>query len=487
MIFFYILLGILVVLIAVLLFRTMQFSKPPLSENQLEEISLNTQSIAEHLSEVIQIQTISHSADQPPEKAVFEELHQKLERMFPETHKNLKLEKINQFSLLFTWTGSQPDLEPILFMAHQDVVPADPATLDAWDNPPFSGKITDKYIYGRGTLDIKNQMIASMEAVEYLLSNGFQPKRSIMLAFGHDEEIGGPQGARKIVEHLKEKGVHLAAVIDEGGAIIDGTLPGLNGPSAMVGNVEKGYLTLNLSIESEPGHSSSPPPHTAIGILAKAITLLEANPLPADINAIKPLFENAAPFMSFGLRMVLANLWLFGDLVLNKLNASPQTAAMVRTTTAVTIIKGGIKDNILPREAVASVNFRILPGDTVDSVVAYVRRVINNDDIQIDIVKGNGWNPSHISPTDSTAFDLLRIAILDVFGNIPVAPYLVGGATDSRYFYEICDHVYRFSPLIMPSEDLGSIHGINERISLENMSNMVKYFIHLIKLWEKQA
>ena len=267
--------------------------------------------------------------------------------MYPLLHQTLKCEIVKNRSLLYTWEGTRPELKPILIMAHQDVVPVDPDSLSTWTHPPFSGEIADGYIWGRGALDIKSQVVAALETVELFLKEGFHPQRTLYLAFGEDEEVGG-LGAQAIVELLKSRNVRLATVVDEGGLVMKDFFPGVTTPVAMVGVAEKGYLTLKLTAEGTPGHSSTPPTHTAIGILAEAITRIEAAPLPADINVSLPMYRSIGSELPFKFRLVLANLWLLGGLAEAELSKKPTTNAGIRTTTAVTIIQGGIKDNIIP-------------------------------------------------------------------------------------------------------------------------------------------
>ena len=482
-----ILLVIVSLAVAVVLARTFSFARPPAPVEPAEGVEVMTAAVAEHLSELIRCETVSVGGDHPPRGEAFLELHRALEKMYPRVHASLQRRVINDYSLLYTWPGTRPDLQPILLMAHQDVVPADPATLPEWEHAPFDGQVSDGYIWGRGALDVKNQLVAIMEAVESLLNAGFPPQRTVYLGFGHDEEIGGNQGARQISAWLQKQEIRLEAVLDEGGSLVKGLLPGIEVPVALVGNVEKGYLTLDLTVTGTPGHSSTPPPQTAIGVLAQALARLEANPMPAHVEMIQPLFQGvgtAAPFVN---RMAIANLWLFGGIVRRMLEAKQETNATIRTTTAVTVISGGVKDNILPREAKASVNFRLLPGDRIEDVITHVRRVIDDERVQIRQKEGFGSGSSPLSPTDTPAYQNLACTIRQVFGDVAVAPYLVLGATDARHYAPICDHVYRFSPVLMMPEDLDRVHGINERIGVEDMAQMVKFFGQLIQVWGSET
>ncbi len=472
----------LLALAAIVLWRTVNFGKtnPPVEPFNAEPVDVNA--VAEHLASAIRCQTVSNENHLPAADALHQ-LHGELERMYPRIHATLQRQLINEFSLLYHWQGSDPALKPVLFMAHQDVVPVDPSSLSEWQHPPFSGEIADGFVWGRGALDIKNQLITVMEAVETLLERGFQPRRSIYLAFGHDEEISGHQGAAKIAAWFKEQHIEIEAVVDEGVAVVKGILPGVSSPVALVGNAEKGYLTLELSVEQAPGHSSTPPKHTAIGILASALTRLEANPLPAHIQYSMPMFEAAGKELPFAYRLGFANQWLLGGVIRRALEAQPATNAALRTTTAITIINGGLKDNILPPRVIASVNFRLIPGESIADVIAHVQRAVDDPRVKIQPVHGNGWESSPVSPIDSPAFKAIDETTRQVFGNVIVAPFLMLGATDARYYSGICPQVYRFSPLLYQMEDMKRVHGINERISLDNLERMVQFFTLLMQRW----
>ena len=486
-------LTIIIILLAVILFtaafvlmRTLRFARPLPTVEAGESIEVDEAAAAAHLGEAIRCKTISFSEKQPASPESLLSLHEILSKNYPEVHKQLTRQKINEYSLLYTWPGSNPDLEAVLLMAHQDVVPADPDTLDKWEHAPFSGEEADGFVWGRGALDIKNQLIAILEAVEHLLKTGFQPNRTIYLAFGHDEEIGGPNGAKAIASHLEEQGVRLAAVLDEGMPILQGSLPGVEIPVALVGNSEKGYLTLLFSTELEAGHASTPPKQTAIGILAKALSRLEEKPMPGHPEKMKPLFEAIGGAAPLATQMAFANLWLFKGAVNKKLSALPTTSAAMRTTTAVTICQGGVKDNILPRQAHAAVNFRLLPGDTIRDVCDHVREVIADDRVQFKFMEGAAWEASPVTPTDNTAFSTVENTLHQVFGGIPVAPFMMLGATDSRHYAPIAESVYRFSPMMLQADDIKRVHGLNERIPVEQLGNMVRFFTLLIQRWDAE-
>lgn len=472
----------LLFLAAFMLIRTARAMKPlqPVESGELVEI--DNQKVAERLSTVIQLETISN------EQGVinltsFEQLHKKLEELFPLVHQHMKREIISDASLLFTWEGKDKAAKPVLFAAHQDVVPADPATLDQWTHPPFSGEIAEGFIWGRGTIDIKSQMMAALESAEMLLSEGFEPERTILLAFGQDEELGGQKGAAKIVEHLKENNIQLAAMMDEGGTILEGAISGVDVPIALIGTAEKGHLSLKLKAYGVPGHSSMPGKDMAIGRLSRALAKLEAKPQPIRLKALKDLFRNLGSAASFGMQFVFSNMWFFGPIVKMQAEGSNTTNAMIRTSTALTIVNGGIKENVLPASAEAIVNFRLLPGDSIATVCDRVRRIIKDDKVEFEPVPDGAWEASPVSTTDSKSYMILKHTVRRVFDGVPVAPYLVMGATDARYYSEITDAAYRFSPFHLSVEDLNRMHGIDERISLESYGKMISFFHELMRAW----
>ncbi len=482
-----ILIAILLFIAAFILVRTVLFARPssqnnPPFESNIPVIDLDPQVPARHLSTVVRIETISHEDPAKNIAANFLEMHAQLEEMYPLVHRTLTRELIDTYSLLYTWKGKDPELEPVAFMAHQDVVPADSHTLDQWTYPPFSGTIADGYIWGRGTQDIKCQMIAVLEAVEYLLKNKYQPERTVILAFGHDEEVLGT-GAVKIVKHLQEKGIHLQAVLDEGGCVYDGIIPGIKGYAATIGVAEKGYLSLRLKVEAKGGHSSTPTRETAIGILCRAIDRLQSHPFPYKVKAVLPMFKGLSPAASPVMQMAFANLWLFNGIVQRQLAADPETAASIHTTIAPTIIHGGVKDNVLPGLAEAVVNFRILPGENIAGVCERVRAVINDERVTFEPVPGTSREPSPVSDTNCTVYSHLAALNEEYFSGAVSAPYVMLGGTDSYHFNEISSQVYRYSPCVMNKADLDGVHGINERLSVDALAIMVKYFYSLIQRW----
>jgi carboxypeptidase PM20D1 len=471
----------LVVLLTVLVVRTVTFSSRQLTVEPVPAVAVDTAGAAERLAAAIRIPTVSREGA-THDAAAFASLHDHLERSFPRLHATLRVERILDHSLLLTWQGTDPSLPPALLMAHQDVVPVEPGTEAGWTYPPFEGRIADGFIWGRGALDNKSGVLGIMEAVEMLLAEGFRPRRTVLLAFGHDEEIGGT-GAQATAALLAERGVRLAWVLDEGGAIMEpGTIPGLRSPVAVIGVAEKGYLSLRLSTEQAGGHSSQPPRQTAVGIVAAAVARLEARPFPGALRgATREMFAYLGPEMPPAQRLVFANTWLFAPLIERQLAAAPATDATLRTTTAATMFQGSVKDNVLPIHAHAVVNFRILPGETVASVVERVRRTVHDPRVEIAEHGGMGTDPSPVSPSSAEPFALLHRTVRQVVPDAVVAPYLVLGATDARHYGGLSDHVFRFLPLRLTQQDLRRMHGTDERIGVRDHARAIVFYRQLIR------
>ncbi|WP_374958305.1 M20 family peptidase [Gilvibacter sp.] len=461
----------LLVLIAIVLIKTFTLSSKQVPAGSIESVTV-ANDVFENLSEAVTYKTISFSEDTPPDSTAFYGFHRFLERAFPLIHSKLTLEKINDYSLLYTWQGSDASLKPMILMSHMDVVPVDQPTIGDWEAGPFEGKITQTDIIGRGTMDDKGTLMAVMEAVEKMLEENFSPKRTIYLAFGHDEEVGGPRGAKQIADHLKKQGVQAAITIDEGGFLAEDLVPGIDSPVAMINLAEKGFASFRLIVETNGGHSSAPPEENTIGILAQAIVDLEDNQRPYKlVNPVDYQLEYMGPEMPFMQRMAFANPWLFKKPILEALNA--------HTTTAPTIIEGGVKNNVIPTVAEATINFRILPGETIESVKEHIVNTVS-DKVRVEEV-GFLTNPSPVSSVESENFKILEQTIRDIYPNSIVVPGLVGGGTDARYFYDISDDVYRFYPIKLAPDSMSRFHGIDEKISKENYMEIITFSYHLIK------
>jgi carboxypeptidase PM20D1 len=452
--------------------RQMDVAAQPMPDFDYEEA-------AHRLGQVIQLQTISPADTSLRDNRAFREFIQLAEIAFPLIHSSLDVELVNEYSLLVTWPGSDPDLEPWLLMGHYDVVPVEEGSMDDWEQDPFGGIVADGFIWGRGALDNKNGVMAIMESVEWLLSEGHIPARTLHMAFGHDEEIGGFTGAQEIVSLLGSRGIRLAMVLDEGGVVIDRAMPGIDAPVALVGISEKGYLDVELIARDPGGHSSMPPKITAAGRIARAVTRVQDNPLPATLSAAMPMFRYLSPEMDFGQRVALSNTWITGPIVRRQLADNPSTNAIIRTTTAPTMLSGSSKPNVLPATSRAVINFRLLSGDTRESVISEVRRIIDDTEVEVSAT-GRYAPPSPVSGTETEMFDILHRTIKGFYPDALVSPYLVMAATDARHYTGLSDQVFRFMPVSMTSEDLARLHGVNERISMPDYARSIAFYRHLI-------
>ncbi len=456
---------------------TMRSRQPIVSPLPAAELTLDGEGLAARLSSVVRQRTISTSLDSPAPAAELEALRADLAAAFPNAHRKLDLEVIGEHSLLYTWKGSDASKRPIILCAHMDVVPVEPGTEAAWTHPPFDGVVEGGFVWGRGTLDDKASLVAILAAVDVMVVDGVTPARTVLLAFGHDEEISGRSGAARIAETLAARGVHAELALDEGSAIVEGVVTDVPAPVAAIGIAEKGYVSVDLKAEVPGGHSSTPARDNALTVLARAVERLQAEPMPARIDgATEQFLAWVAPEMRFGPRVALANMWVTAPLVRTMLAISPTLGAAIRTTTAVTLFHAGVKDNVVPAVATATVNFRVLPGDTTDDVLAHVKRVTNDDRITFAPQAGSRTEPSRVSRVDVRGFELLAETVRQVFPGTVVAPSLVLGATDGRYYASVADDVYRFLPVRLRPEDITRIHGKDERIAIENLVQGVRFY-----------
>lgn len=468
-----------VLLAGVLVVNTLRVSAPPPGAVEPVETPALDEAALRRLGAAITYRTVSSGDPGVGDPAPFAEFHRFLQDAFPRVHAELNRRTIGGLSLLYEWPGTDAAARPVLFLAHQDVVPA--ADPEAWTHPPFSGAIEAGYVWGRGAMDDKSSLMGWLEAIEQLLATGFRPARTVYLAFGHDEETGGEEGAGAIARHLASRGVRLEFVLDEGGFVGQGLLPGILAPVALVGIAEKGYLTVQLTATEEGGHSSRPPEQTAIGIVSRAVARLEGNQFPGRIGgATEAMFDRLAPHLPFGQRLAVANRWLLEPVLVAALERQANTAPLVRTTTAATVFEAGEKDNVLARHARAVVNLRILPGETVDATLERIERVINDPRVQQRAT--TAVEPSPTSSTTSPAWELLGRSIREVLGDgIVVAPYLLFAGTDSKHFTPIADDVYRFFALTVTPEDVARFHGIDERIAVRDYRNVVALYQRILK------
>ena len=452
----------------------------------LAALALDEAGAATRLGEAVRLRTISSRDDAALNADQFTQFHALIQAKFPKVHATLKREVVADLSLLYTWEGRNPKAEPILFLAHQDVVPVAPGTEGDWQVPPFSGEVKDGYVWGRGSWDDKGNLMSQLEAVEMLLASGYKPERTVYLAYGADEEVSGTRGAAKIAALLKERKVHVNFAIDEGLLVLDGVMPGIAKPTALIGVAEKGYMSVVLKMSATPGHSSMPPKKgtSAIAMMSAALKRLDDEQLPGGLRGVAgEMFDTIAPEMSGFSRVALSNLWLFGPVVQKQLEGAASTNAMMRTTTALTIVNAGNKENVLPGRAEATVNFRILPGDTKEQVLEHVRnqvtQAVGADKFELFALPG-AVNASKVAPTDSPQYKTLNKTVREIFPDALVAPGLMVAATDSIHYSDISDHIFKFSPVRANAEDLKRFHGTNERLATKNYADAIRFYHRLL-------
>jgi len=476
-----IVLGLIILLIVIIIVNTLMLKSKQIEVIPVNKISIGKSSI-DHLSEAIRFETISHVDTSLTDWKQFRDFIHFIETTYPQINNSLTKEIINNYSLLYKWEGKNINLKPVVLIAHYDVVPIEEESLSEWKEDPFGGKIDNKFIWGRGTMDDKLSVVGILEAVELLLKEGVNPERTIYFAFGHDEEILGQHGAKQIVKNLESKNVIAEFVLDEGLIIVrPPQVKGIKKDVALIGVSEKGYITVELSVNMDAGHSSMPPEETAVGVMSKAIVRLRENQPKAKVSEpIRGFFKYIGPEMPFHYKAVFANTWLFKKIILNIYKAKPASNALVRTTTSPTIFKSGIQANVLPLSAKATINFRILPGETIDGTITHVKNIVDDERIKI-YPSPNFVEPSPVAPIDTYGFNTINTTIRQVFPETLVGPSLVNALTDARHYYNITDNIYHFLPYTADEVDLKRYHGVNERLSIEGFKDCIRFYYQLIR------
>ena len=432
--------------------------------------------VAQRLAVALQCVTVS-AEDPATDDPEFIRLGAHLERSFPRVHDELALTSFGH-SRLYRWAGTAPDTVAAILLAHQDVVPVDdPAR---WTHPPFAGVVDDEFIWGRGAIDDKSRLMAILEAVEAALAAGIRPEHTVYLAFGHDEEVFGDQGAVRMAQRLRDAGVRADLLLDEGGVITDGVADGVDRPVASIMLGEKGYATIRLSVSEVGGHSSMPGRQTAVGRIARAVSRVQDHPMPLRlIPLVSDMLARLRHVMPDSRRRLLGLAGLATPLITRVMAATPQTEALVRTTTAPTVISGGVKANVLPQQAEAPGEFRILPGDSVASVLEHCARVIRDIGVAIDLV-GPASEPSRFTEP-GPAYDLVAELASSVVPGIVTTTGIVPGATDSRHYDGLAVTGSNFAPIVVNAADLERIHGTDERISRLNYARLIEFNRRLIE------
>ncbi|MEE1198233.1 MAG: M20/M25/M40 family metallo-hydrolase [Acutalibacteraceae bacterium] len=472
----YILLGVVLLFILVLLIRTLTF-KPINEFKPLENEELfDGDKATENLQKLVQCATVSYKDSSLEDEKEFEKFIALLPDLYKNVYKNCKLLTLPDRALLFKWEGKNHETAAVM-MAHYDVVPVNQKD---WEKDAFSGLIEDGVMWGRGTLDTKATFNGIMTAADHLIAEGFVPENDIYFAFSGGEEVNG-QGAVNIVNYFEENGIKLAFVVDEGGAVVENVFPGVKAPCGLIGIAEKGMMNVAFTAKSSGGHASAPKPNSPIVRLSNACCNIEHYPTKSKLSTpVAYMFDTLGRHSNFLYKMIFSNLWLFSgvlDMICKK--SGGELNALMRTTIAFTQSAGSSAANVIPPEATLISNIRINPCDTVSSTLDYLKKTVNDKDIEISIM--DSMEPSRISKVDCDEFDKVALAVASTWKGTIISPYLMVQCSDSRHYGRISDKVYRFSAMDLTSEERATIHGNNERIRLETISKAVEFYIRLMR------
>lgn len=476
---FLVVLEVLVLLIVVVLVRAC-ILKPTsaLNAKVVADTSIRADKYGENLAKMLRVETVSSRFDE--DRSKFYEFHKVLEELFPNVHKACE-KYVFDGSLLFKWSGTGKG-KPIMLMSHHDVVEAN----GQWEHEPFSGDIDeDGNIWGRGAVDTKGSLSCIFQAIEELIESGFVPKGDVYIASGCTEEWSGP-GAPAIATYLKENGVKLELLLDEGGMIIEEPVGGVKGVYAMVGVVEKGYGDVKFTAKSNGGHASAPKKNTPLVRLGKFMVEAEnKNPFKVQLTpTVKEMFKRMAPNMNFGMKLIFANMWLFKPLLVKLLpSISSAAGAMIRTTLAFTTASGSDGLNVLPQEAYVTGNMRFIHHQPTDESIELISKLANKYDIETDVIYKD--YPCPIVDFNSDLFKLVEHVTCEVYPGIGVTPYTMTGGTDCKFYSEVCDNAIRFAPLYINGQQYGSIHGLNENINKGTLPMAVDFYKKIVEEFYK--
>ena len=424
---------------------------------------------AKDLSRMIRCETISVRESGPAEK--FARYRAELEQLFPLVHERLERTLIGD-ARLFKWRGTDPARGAVVLMAHSDVVPA----AGEWDHPPFAGEIADGCVWGRGAMDTKGSLCALFNAVEELLAEGFTPPCDVYLASSNNEEIMG-DGAPNTVTWLTDHGVKLDLVLDEGGAVIEAPMPGLNGKYAMLGVLEKGYADVRFTAVSAGGHSSTPPKGTPLARLAAFVNRVETRPpFPVKITPpVKAMFAAMAPDMAFPFRLLFGNLWLFGPLLKRVIpKVSGQAGALLHTTCAFTMAQGSDAPNVIPAQASVTANLRFMVHQGREASLQALEKLANKYGLRMEVLYACDCSP--VVDVHSAGYAYIRQCVREVFPEAGIAPYVMLGGTDAKHYAKVCDCALRFAPTVLTPQQLASMHASNENLSVDALARAVAFY-----------
>ena len=467
---------VIIVLLAVIILRTLRFRPkqgPAVFDN---EEKFDGDKVVRNLQALVRCKTISNRDPALEDEAEFEKLINLLPELYPNVYEKCELMRMPDRALLFRWKGKN-DGEPAVLMAHYDVVPVNE---EGWEKPPFEGIIEDGVLWGRGTLDTKVTFNAALSAADHLIGEGFTPENDVYFAFSGGVEING-EGAVHIVDWFEEKGITPALVVDEGGAVVQDVFPGVSAPCGLIGIAEKGMIDVEYRCKSAGGHASAPKPHTPVGILSRACCNMENHPFKLHLTKpVAEMFDTLGRHSSLLYRVIFANMWCFGwvlDILCKK--SGGEINALMRTTVAFTMMEGSSVSNVIPPEAAMVSNIRLNPADSMASALEYIKKTVNDPNVEISILRGN--EPSRISATDCPGWAKVASSVASTWKGTLVSPYLMFQCSDSRHYDRISDRVYRVSAMDLTKEERGMIHGNNERIRVDCACRAVEFYIRLMK------
>lgn len=470
------LLGLLVVFLAVIVVRTLRFTPKPQPEISEEVYDFDKDAAVDALAQLVRCKTVSYNDKTLEDDAEFDKLISLLPGLYPKVFEVCSFDQLPDRALLLRWPGKAAG-DPAVLMAHYDVVPVNE---ENWEKPPFAAILEDGILWGRGTLDTKVTFNGIFSAANYLIGKGFQPEHDIYFAFSGGEEVNG-KGAPNIVQYFIDHNIQPALVVDEGGAVVENVFPGVTKPCGVIGIAEKGMMNVQYRTVSNGGHASAPKPHTPVGVLAAACKKVEDHPFKAHIEGpAAQMFDTLGRYSTPLYRVIFANMWCFGWVVdlLGKMSGG-EINALVRTTSAFTQMEGSSARNVIPPEARMVANMRLNPADSVASALRYLKKTVNDDNVEITVLES--FEPSPVSETNCPAWDKVAYAVANTWKGCVVTPYLMVQCSDSRHYGRLSNHVYRFSAMDLSSEERATIHGNNERIRVETAAKAVEFFIRLMK------
>ena len=471
-----VILGLVLVFLAVLVLRALMFNPKPQPQLDAEPIDFDKDAAVSALQQLVRCKTVSNVDPALEDNAEFEKLINLLPELYPHIVKACTFTRFPDRGLLFHWQGKAHD-KPSVMMAHYDVVPVQE---DMWEKPPFAAILEDGVLWGRGTLDTKVTLNGALSAANYLVQKGVVPEQDIYFAFSGGEEVNG-KGAENIVNYFAQQGIVPALVVDEGGAVVENVFPGVNVPCGMIGIAEKGMINVRYTVRSGGGHASAPLSKSPVTDLAKACRKVVDNPFPMHLTPpVAALFDTLGRQSSFVYKLIFANLWCFKPILnLICISSGGEMNALVRTTTAFTMMEGSSARNVIPAKASIVSNMRLNPQDTVESAVEYLRKTVNDPSVEIEVLEGN--DPSRISQVDCDSYRKVAAAVSATWDGCITSPYLMVQCSDSRHYGAISDKVYRFSAMDLTKEERGTIHGNNERIRVETLHRSVEFYIRLLR------